>query len=56
MAPMKALADDFLENGPRYVQWNAALYHDDVLWVVPGSHIRVNTSEENSDLNCDIGV
>ena len=49
-APLQAYADDILETGPRYVQWNLALYDDDVLYVVPGSHIRPNTDEENGPL------
>ena len=50
MAPMASLQADFLENGPKYVQWNIPLYDDDVLWVVPGSHRRLNTEEENRQL------
>ena len=50
MAPMASLQADFLENGPKYVQWNIPLYDDDVLWVVPGSHRRLNTKEENRQL------
>ncbi|MCY3760373.1 MAG: phytanoyl-CoA dioxygenase family protein [Gemmatimonadetes bacterium] len=46
-APVQAFAEDILENGPRYVQWNIPLYDDDVLWVMPGSHKRLNTAEEN---------
>ena len=46
-APVQAYAEDILENGPRYVQWNIPLYDDDVLWVMPGSHNRLNTAEEN---------
>ena len=50
MAPMASLQADFLENGPKYVQWNIPLYDDDVLWVVPGSHRRLNTEAENQQL------
>ena len=50
MAPMASLQADFLENGPKYVQWNIPLYDDDVLWVVPGSHRRLNTEAENRQL------
>jgi hypothetical protein len=50
MAPMHSLQVDMLENGPRYLQWNIPLYDDDVLWVVPGSHRRLNTEEENRQL------
>ena len=45
-SPLQGYVDDILENGPRYVQWNIPLYDDDVLWVVPGSHIRPNSDEE----------
>ena len=54
MAPMEALAADFMENGPRYVQWNVPMYDDSVLWVVPGSHRRRNTEQETSELLDDI--
>jgi hypothetical protein len=54
MAPMDALASDFTENGPKYVQWNVPLYDDSVLWVVPGSHRRRNTAQETADLLDDI--
>lgn len=49
-APLKGYLDDIRENGPRYIQWNIPLYDDNVLWVVPGSHIRVNTPEEDAQL------
>ena len=52
-APLQGYADDILENGPRYVQWNLPLYDDNVLWVVPGSHNRLNTDEENAAMNAD---
>ena len=50
MAPMEALAADFMENGPKYVQWNVPMYDDNVLWVIPGSHRRRNTEQENVEL------
>jgi hypothetical protein len=53
-APLQGYADDILENGPRYIQWNIPLYDDDVLWVVPGSHIRVTTEAENQQLNHNV--
>ena len=53
-APMEALAADFIENGPKYVQWNVPMYDDSVLWVVPGSHRRPNTEQENADLLDDL--
>lgn len=46
-APLQGYIDDIAEAGPRYVQWNIPLYDDDVLWVIPGSHLRLNTEEEN---------
>ena len=52
-APLQGYTDDILENGPRYVQWNISLYEDDVLWVIPGSHVRLNTEEENAQLLAD---
>ena len=54
MAPMEALAADFVENGPKYVQWNVPMYDDSVLWVVPGSHRRRSSEQETSDLLDDI--
>ena len=50
MAPLRALQMDMLENKPRYLQWNIPLYDDDVFWVVPGSHRRLNTEAENRQL------
>ena len=55
-APLKSYVDDIIETGPRYVQWNIPLYDDDVLWVVPGSHNRCNTEEEDAKLNESPGV
>ena len=48
--PLQAVELDMMANGPAYVQWNIPLYDDDVLWVVPGSHRRANTDEENRQL------
>ena len=53
MAPLAGLQKDLRENGPKYVQWNIPLYDDDVLWVVPGSHLRLNTEAENRSLSAD---
>ena len=50
LAPLAGLQHDARTNGPAYVQWNIPLYDDAVLWVVPGSHWRVNTDEENQAL------
>ena len=49
-APLRGLQDDLLRNAPGYLQWNIPLYDDDVLWVVPKSHRRGNTDEENLHL------
>lgn len=46
-APLAGLQFDTLANGPGYLQWNLPLYDDDVLWVLPGSHRRASTPEEN---------
>ena len=46
-APLGGLEMDLLNNAPGYVQWNIPLYDDEVLWVVPQSHRRANTDEEN---------
>ena len=51
--PLEGLALDLLANGAGNIQWNIPLYDDDVLWVVPGSHRRVNTVEENQQLRQD---
>ena len=50
MAPLRHLQEDIIENGPRQLQWNIPLFDDSVLWVVPGSHRRLNTNEENAQL------
>ncbi len=48
--PVEGLTSDLRENGPGYVQWNIPLYDDNVLWVVPGSHLRVNTEAEERQM------
>lgn len=52
-APLRGYIDDIVENGPAYIQWNIPLYDDDVLWVMPGTHVRVNTDRENRLLLAD---
>ena len=49
-APLSGLEFDLVNNAPGYVQWNIPLYDDHVLWVIPRSHGRVNTDEENRSL------
>ena len=56
LAPLAGLQHDARANGPAYVQWNIPLFDDAVLWVVPGSHWRVNSDEENRDLARDPSV
>ncbi|MCY4111886.1 MAG: phytanoyl-CoA dioxygenase family protein [Chloroflexi bacterium] len=53
VAPLWLLQEELAETGPRYLQWNLPLYDDDVLWVVPGSHRRLNTPEEDRRLRDD---
>ena len=48
--PLGALQYDMRANGPGYVHFNIALVDDDTFWVVPGSHLRPNTDEENRQL------
>jgi hypothetical protein len=35
------------------IQWNLCLYDDEVLYVVPGSHTRLNTAAENEQMKDD---
>eukprot|EP01043_Picozoa_sp_COSAG02_P062122 COSAG02_NODE_8494_length_2550_cov_2.567523_2_plen_436_part_00 len=49
-APLDSYANDIKETGPRYIQWNLSLYDDEVLWVVPGSHVRRASTEEDACL------
>ena len=48
--PLQGLQMDTRANGPVHLHWNIAFYDDDVLWVVPGSHLRPNTEAENRQL------
>mgnify|MGYP002840636828 CR=1 FL=1 len=47
---VQCFIDDYRFNPPHYTQWNIALYDDDVLWLVPRSHMRYNTERENRQL------
>jgi hypothetical protein len=49
-APLDSYANDIKETGPRYIQWNLSLYDDEVLWVLPGSHVRRASAEEDDCL------
>ena len=51
--PLDGLQMDLVANAPGYVQWNIALYNDDVLWIVPGSHRRSDTEEQKRQLLAD---
>lgn len=49
-APLLGMIANMTSHGPSYLQWNIALYDDRVLWIVPSSHLRINTKEENCQL------
>lgn len=55
-APIGGLVTNIRHHGPTYVQWNIPLYDDSVLWVVPGSHLRPNTDQEQQQLAQDLRV
>lgn len=55
MAPLDGLQEDILSNGPPYLQWHIALYDDNFLHVIPGSHRRRNNAEE-SKIERSMGV
>jgi ectoine hydroxylase-related dioxygenase (phytanoyl-CoA dioxygenase family) len=55
-APLGGMLQNYLDHGPAYLQWNIPLYDDNVLWVVPGSHRRINTPEEDRQLAEDPSV
>ncbi|HCE04090.1 MAG TPA: hypothetical protein DEQ98_12725, partial [Acidobacteria bacterium] len=42
-----------MANRPGYLQWNIALYDDDVFWVVPRSHDRPTDEEQRCQLMLD---
>lgn len=53
MAPLGGLQTDLLANRPGYVQWNIALYEDDVFWVLPKSHAQPTTEAQRRQLLID---
>ena len=55
-APLRGMISNMQHHGPSYLQWNIALYDDSVLWIVPGSHRRVNTDAENQQLTENASV
>ncbi len=52
-APLGGMQMDLMENAPGYVQWNIALYEDDVFWVLPGSHKQPTTEAQRRQLLLD---
>ena len=53
LAPLGGVQRDLAVNGSPYVQWNIALYNDDVFWVVPGSHRNPDSEEMRRQLLMD---
>ena len=53
LVPLSGVQRDQVVNGPPYVQWNIALYDDDVFWVVPGSHAKPDSDELTRQLMID---
>ena len=49
-APLSGMQQDLVENGPGYVQWNIALYDDEVFWVLPKSHKQPTTEAQRRQL------
>ena len=49
-APLGGMQRDLVENGPGYVQWNIALYDDEVFWVLPESHKKPTTEAQRLQL------
>ena len=52
-APLSGMQLDLMENAPGYVQWNIALYEDDVFWILPGSHKQPTTEAQRRQLLLD---
>lgn len=52
-APLSGMQFDLMENGPGYLQWNIALYEDDVFWVLPGSHKQPTNEAQRRQLLMD---
>ena len=49
-APLCGVQEDMMTNGPSFLQWNIALYDDNNFCLVPGTHQRPNTADENQRL------
>ena len=54
-APLSGMQLDLMENAPGYVQWNIALYEDDVFWILPGSHKQPTSEAQRRQLLLDPG-
>lgn len=52
-APLSGMQLDLMENSPGYVQWNIALYEDDVFWILPGSHKQPTSEAQRRQLLLD---
>lgn len=52
-APLSGMQMDLVANGPGYVQWNVALYDDDVFWILPKSHKQPTTEAQRRQLLLD---
>ena len=52
-APLGGMQYDLMENAPGYLQWNIALYEDDVFWILPGSHKGPTTEAQRRQLLLD---
>ena len=50
-APLSGMQADLMANAPGYVQWNIALYEDDVFWILPESH-KQPTNESHGGSSC----
>lgn len=52
-APLSGMQMDLMENAPGYLQWNIALYDDEVFWVLPGSHKQPTSEAQRQQLLLD---
>ena len=52
-APLSGMQYDLMENAPGYLQWNIALYEDDVFWLLPGSHKQPTSEAQRRQLMLD---
>ena len=52
-APLSGMQADLMANAPGYVQWNIALYEDDVFWILPASHKQPTNEAQRRQLMLD---